>query len=241
MQLSTSDLKETLELINACLIAKSTEDLIGIFKTLLSSFNLNGALYVNQAAFDLNSFETATISSVGLANEWGQIYKDRKFSKIDPILTSAYDAEVPVIWSEAYNHSNINADFQNLASDFGLNEGISFGTSKSNYSGSATLVSLIYGSTAIPCRDKEMLFNIIPHLNEVLKKPSISCQFKLTIKELEVLSWAKDGKSYWETGQIIGSSERTVKYHLQNIYKKFGVSNRSQAIAVAMRSGLLEL
>ena len=62
----------------------------------------------------------------------------------------------------------------------------------------------------------------------------------LTRREKDVLTWASEGKSAWEIGVILSISERTVKFHLSNIYRKFEVSTRAQAIVHALRNGLLE-
>ncbi len=62
----------------------------------------------------------------------------------------------------------------------------------------------------------------------------------LTSREKEVLHWTAQGKGCWETGLIVGISERTVKFHLQNIYRKLNVVNRAQAVARAAQSNLLQ-
>lgn len=62
----------------------------------------------------------------------------------------------------------------------------------------------------------------------------------LTCREREVLHWTAQGKGCWETGHIVGISERTVKFHLQNIYRKLNVVNRAQAVARAAQINLLQ-
>lgn len=57
----------------------------------------------------------------------------------------------------------------------------------------------------------------------------------LTNKEKEVLERIVEGKTSREVGQLLSISERTVKFHLRNIYSKLNVINRSQAVAMAMR------
>jgi len=54
----------------------------------------------------------------------------------------------------------------------------------------------------------------------------------LTPREHEVMHWVKQGKSNWETAQILGCVEQTVKKHLQHIYRKLGVENRMAAANV---------
>lgn len=61
----------------------------------------------------------------------------------------------------------------------------------------------------------------------------------LTVKEKDVLKWVVEGKTSWEISRILATSERTVKFHLKNVYSKLNVSNRAQAVAVAGRMGLI--
>ncbi len=61
----------------------------------------------------------------------------------------------------------------------------------------------------------------------------------LSDKELEILRWAKAGKTVWEISRIRDISEATVKFHLGNIYSKLDVSNRAQAVGEAVKRGLL--
>lgn len=61
----------------------------------------------------------------------------------------------------------------------------------------------------------------------------------LSEKELEVLRWARQGKTVWEISVIRAVSPSTVKFHLSRIYVKLQVSNRAQAVGVALKRGLL--
>ncbi|MFV9647191.1 response regulator transcription factor [Pseudomonas marginalis] len=73
--------------------------------------------------------------------------------------------------------------------------------------------------------------------NAVRRRLSLSGK-PLTPTELEILRWASEGKTVWEISQIRATSEATVKFHLRNIYGKFGVTNRVQAMNEAARQGL---
>ena len=61
----------------------------------------------------------------------------------------------------------------------------------------------------------------------------------LSTRELEVLRLAADGLSSVEIGQRLHLSRTTVRTHLQHVYEKLGVSDRTAAVAQALRSGLL--
>jgi len=55
----------------------------------------------------------------------------------------------------------------------------------------------------------------------------------LTTREAEVLSWLSKGKTNRDIAQILGLSPRTVDKHLEQIYAKLGVENRTAAAAIA--------
>jgi DNA-binding CsgD family transcriptional regulator len=57
-------------------------------------------------------------------------------------------------------------------------------------------------------------------------------------REEEVLLWLTRGRSNHDIGVILGMSERTVKKHLEHIYAKLGVWNRTQAATKALTAGL---
>lgn len=57
-------------------------------------------------------------------------------------------------------------------------------------------------------------------------------QSSLTAKQLEILSWAREGKSNRDIATILSISTRTVNYHMSEILKKLGVASRTQAITM---------
>ena len=64
-----------------------------------------------------------------------------------------------------------------------------------------------------------------------------SSQLGLTTREGEVLSWLSKGKTNRDIAQILGLSPRTVDKHLEQIYAKLGVENRTAAAAIATSTG----
>jgi DNA-binding NarL/FixJ family response regulator len=58
--------------------------------------------------------------------------------------------------------------------------------------------------------------------------------YSLTARESDVLIWIAKGKSNRDIGEILGLSPRTVNKHLEQIYAKLGVENRTAAAAIAM-------
>jgi DNA-binding NarL/FixJ family response regulator len=61
----------------------------------------------------------------------------------------------------------------------------------------------------------------------------------LTERELEIVRLVGEGHSNRELARMLWVTEQTVKFHLTNIYKKLGVSNRTEASRWAQAQGLL--
>lgn len=70
--------------------------------------------------------------------------------------------------------------------------------------------------------------------------PDTPAQFSkelgLTAREGEVLAWLSKGKANRDIAEILGLSPRTVDKHLEQIYAKLGVENRTAAAAMAVKA-----
>jgi DNA-binding CsgD family transcriptional regulator len=60
----------------------------------------------------------------------------------------------------------------------------------------------------------------------------------LSSRESEVLAWVAQGKTDAVIGTILSLSPRTVAKHLEHIYQRLGVENRSAAVALALTTPL---
>jgi DNA-binding NarL/FixJ family response regulator len=63
---------------------------------------------------------------------------------------------------------------------------------------------------------------------------------KLTRRETEVLQLIASGKTDKEIAQALGITERTVRYHLQNINGRLGTATRIAAVAEAIRRKIIQ-
>lgn len=70
--------------------------------------------------------------------------------------------------------------------------------------------------------------------NDAAQIEALISHFTLTRREAEVLYWVIKGKTSPDIGEILGSSPRTVNKHLEHIYEKLGVENRTAAANLAL-------
>ena len=59
---------------------------------------------------------------------------------------------------------------------------------------------------------------------------------KLTRREAEVLFWISQGKSNHEIGVILGAKTGTICKHVEHIFSKLNVENRTSAAMVALEA-----
>jgi DNA-binding NarL/FixJ family response regulator len=63
----------------------------------------------------------------------------------------------------------------------------------------------------------------------------------LTPRELEVLELIRDGNRNKQIADQLGISETTVNFHIKNIVDKLQANDRTHAVTIALRRGLLQI
>lgn len=76
---------------------------------------------------------------------------------------------------------------------------------------------------------------IIDKLAASLRSPA------LTSREVEILDLMKQGMSNLEIAEALFITEGTIKSHINNILKKLNAGDRTQAVMIALRQGIIRL
>jgi DNA-binding NarL/FixJ family response regulator len=63
----------------------------------------------------------------------------------------------------------------------------------------------------------------------------------LSPRELEVLTLIRDGHRNKQIADHLGIAETTVSFHIKNLVEKLGANDRTHAVTIAVRRGLLEM
>ena len=66
-------------------------------------------------------------------------------------------------------------------------------------------------------------------------------QGSLSQREIVILKQVAEGSRNKEIASHLSLSEETVKSHMKNILEKLGASDRTQAVSIALRRGIMEL
>ena len=182
---------------------------------------------------------------------WISHYIERDYISIDPIIAHCHDHATPMIWDDAQQLERriVDPHLQKIrqlfgeAREFGLETGISVplhgpGTSWGLMSFASNTLRTAEMIRLLP--DLHLMAHYVHESARRFARSRTPAQLPtLTKRERECLSWAAEGKTSWEIGQLLNISERTSIFHLQNATHKLGVSGRQAAIARAVSLGLI--
>ncbi len=107
-------------------------------------------------------------------------------------------------------------------------------------SGSAELKKAIF---SIYNGEKYIQPELTPLLNQKLveKESDLDKLHSLTKRELQILKLIAEGLFNKEIGDRLNISERTVKNHVFNLFKKIGAADRTQAAVFAIRNSVVDI
>ena len=236
------------ELLQTFAAADSVEQIHDICAQLCEAFEFDCFLYGQRVPTSFVAPQIFIIS--GFPEAWWRRYKEANHMEVDPALAHCQQSLLPVSWSELAARpggSPREQAFLQEAREHGLAYGLTFPVHGAH--GEKALLSL-GGHRCPPTREAE-LTQLVPHLqllahhlHEAVRRTveieEITAERpQLSAREQECLLWAAEGKTAWETGQILGISERTAIFHLKNAATKLNVSSRQHAVARAISLGLI--
>lgn len=228
-----------LELIDQSILVQDEEEMKGLIDRLKTIVPFDFALCALGDAGSDGS-RKYRILNVSYPIDWLEQYTRNNFLKIDPIVREDCLSSGLQFWHDTFKKYEDAASFTSAAEDFGLKAGYSYGLKtgsqkRSLFSFSSPVMKRSFHTETI-------LKHIVPHLHQALLRivPDVGGgRVELSLREKEVLEWAKNGKSNWEISVILSISEDTVKFHVKNILRKMDVANRTQAVAAALHIGLI--
>ncbi|MGE0154449.1 MAG: LuxR family transcriptional regulator [Reyranellaceae bacterium] len=191
-------------------------------------------------------------------SQWNAHFLERRYFDIDPTLERARQTLMPFAWSEMKEQRSLTGAQRQLfdeASTFGLRHGFTVPIHAPG--GADGLVAL---STDLAPREfarevghaRHVLHLLALHYHvrataawrlhskpESKKREKAPRPSPITLREADCLLWTARGKSAWETSVILGVSERTVTFHVENARRKLDAQSKTQAVVRAIMLNLI--
>ncbi|MBU0859789.1 MAG: LuxR family transcriptional regulator [Alphaproteobacteria bacterium] len=182
--------------------------------------------------------------------DWMSYYFEKELNTIDPVIIYGFTVADSFKWDEVTRKMNLSRA-QKACMNLGVEAGL--------YNGICTPLrgpSNAIGGLSLAASEKRDSFDgkidlITAYSNHFylayrrLGEKALQgahqtvCNFALTAKERDVLSWAAKGKSYGDIATILETSDHTIDFHIRNIFKKLEVNHMVLAVVKAMTYGLI--
>lgn len=209
------------------------------------AFNRFGFETIIIAGLPLNS--SADFSSRVIAKRWPtkwyELYTKLNYEHVDPVVRHCRQTAAPFEWADA-PYDPIKepraAEVMHRATDFRMSKG--FLTPIHGIDGFRAAISLGGQDLDLHARSKRALHFMSLYVFEAICNfvdPPNEANVRLTPRERETLTWASLGKTAYEIGAILHIGQRTVEEHLATAARKLGASNRTHAVAIAIRNRLI--
>lgn len=187
-----------------------------------------------------------TIVCLAWPEGWSQRYFEQDYFSRDPAALQAFQSTTPYMFHELAENKTYSTSQRRIvheASEFGMPDGLVIPILTIQHG--MTYVTVGGTTKELALRERVELQIAAIYAHARVRELTPNCRRTsvpiLTPRERECLSWAAAGKSDWEIGGILSIAERTVTAHLESVRRKYGVTNRSQAIAIGMRAGAVKV
>lgn len=181
-------------------------------------------------------------------DDWMKHYVEKGYEDSDPVRSFIFSRNGPFVWSEL--PTIMEMDNRQKAclyggEEAGLQNGVGIGL-RGHSNEIAGVGAASSDNVELDPSSPHVLNLISTHYYYAFQQINLKKQDKVEVlmvteREREVLIWMAKGKSVSVIADIMGVSESTVKFHTQNIYKKFNTSDRIATVIKALYNGLISL
>ncbi len=239
-----SDLGAIMESVHS---ATDAEQAFAVLDTALQDYGFNSVCFT--LITDHSSINKSALH--GLASsypeEWINHYNDNSYHDADPVRQRMLTSSIPFFWKDAVRDHGELLDTNpealarsNRVMDEAKEAGIADGFGVQFLSKTGELSGL-GASRERPedcnnVRDLADVYLISSAFYERYMSFFVDVHLpSFTKREVEVLSWAAEGKTDGEIAQIVGIQYATVRFHWNNIFKKMQVNSKLLATTTAIR------
>ena len=244
LRLCHVDALALLEIIDGCVRCKSEEDFRRLFWKLRGLLPFEHACAVLGRRDDRCGVIVEHLVNVSGLEQFVPTATDYvQRSALSREHFTSYGLE---FWSEARRRLGQPRELVSLACDFGMRDGYTIGSRPLPGAPHGSMFCLSIPTVCREERTETLLEFVGPHLHFAFCRlfDGHRCGaggVALSTVEKDILQLIMQGKSSWDMSVIIGISERTVNYHVYKVMGKLDAINRPQAVAVALRLGLIEV
>jgi DNA-binding CsgD family transcriptional regulator len=231
--------------------ATSSKEATRIFERALAHFGYDRFCYSLITAHPSAGLDAAHGVARNYPDDWMAHYAANHYEKKDPVRVYAFASDRPFTWDSLGQARNLKPEQQRVmdeAREAGLLDGIAVPICGQNGElagvGMASSIGGVRPDINLLSKIRALTLQFHLVYTELEKKnrssrDNFASNVHLTAREKEILLWAADGKSDGVIAEIIGISHATIRFHMNNIFKKLNANERTLATVKAIRHGLI--
>ncbi len=228
--------------------ASSQEEVFEIFRKALSYIGYDRVLYSLLTDHPSINKKAGHGLIRNYPDDWMQYYTENGYVHLDPVIKNAFTTSATYTWNGLIKTKKLSKREKRVMDEcreaklldgaavalYGPNmeiAGVGLASSSGDINPDKNTLSII--------RALANQFHIAYSEFDKQQLNQQSSYIELTPREREILSWSAEGKSIPVIACILSISDSVVKFHLQNIYRKLDVTDRTQAVVKALYLGLI--
>lgn len=231
--------------------AGSAKEVSAIFGNVLKEFGYDRFCYSLITAHPSLGLDAGHGIAQNYPDDWMSYYVANNYAKKDPVPRYGFTNPRPFTWDSVVKTCKLKPDqkkIMNEAKEAGLLDGIAIPICGLNGElagiGAASSAGGINPDINLLSKIRTLASHFHIAYAEFLKKdcsiPNAKMKaIHLTDREKEILLWAAEGKGDAVIAELIGVSYPTIRFHMNNIFKKLDASERTLATVKAIRLGLI--
>ncbi len=231
------------DFIEATNAATTGEEVFRLFLDALAALGYDRVMY--SALANMAQGGTSPAIMRNYPDDWIRHYVEQGYVQSDPVRRTCITARRPFAWSEIDRSPDFSAKHLKIFAE---------ARSAGLYDGVAIPLHGPYGEVmGVGLASSTGGTDPLRHLNKInvlatqfhtaytglVAPPLAPVAVRLTEREREVLKWCLAGKSNSIIGEVLSVSEKTIEFHLTNIFTKLDVSTRVAAVVKALHLGLI--
>ncbi len=241
--LAAGEMMDMLDIIHATINCRTMADFQESAKDLQNLLGCSQSVFCWKSLAPGGFLDAPHILNVSFPEQFLDTLTRHGLWKENPIAIRGMQQQGLQSWQDTFRQMTPSKRLLDIKHSYDLHSGYSFSVPGYRPKG-VTMLSIGAYDAAEVERWQFILSRLMPHfhlaLSDILKHDQDGMEFpSLTEREIEVLSWLKEGKTSWEISVILDISERTINFHVTNMKKKLNASNRMGAVAQAMHLGLV--
>ena len=234
------------EFIIATNRAKTSEDVFELYQKALQELGYDRICYSLITDHPSLGLETGHGVMANYPEDWMSHYFENNYQALDPVPQFCFKTQFPFTWeNDALIDYSTNSQkaLMNEANEAKLYDGIAIPIHGIN--GELSGVGLASSSGGInPTIDqisiiRALSFQFHASFTDKEKNNTNPDNITLSDREREILLWSAEGKSDSIIAEILGISYATVRFHMNKIFTKLDVNEKTLAVVKAIRLGLI--